>query len=761
MKYTYSNVEIDRALVLKTMNCQPDSPVYNEVMKAYEELLPQVNRRVEAVCLLGLGMIEEADQTEEYPAGTRVIYVIVTVGAALSRFSSELFDQGEYLKGAMADAMADACLFGLEKRWMVSLREYCRELGVGVSKRLEPPAGLPMTVQKTAWEQLNARKEAGIEITSGYMYQPLKSACQVLVVSEDACQFRAAHDCRQCPRLDCWNRQVKPVTVTICTQGDVTAGETGIACAREDVTAGDAVITCREGESILEAYQRQLGYASAVCGGHGTCGKCRIQLLEGELEVTAADKETLSKEELSQGYRLSCRAYPQVDCRIRLCFQGEEELEVLSQFWGKRYITKMSEGEAAMAEIPFKYAGIAIDIGTTTLAAQLVDLTTGRILASASAINHQRAYGADVISRLEASNSGKDRELQLVLRRDLDVLVSRLLQQAKMEAAQVTKVILAGNTVMCHLLMGYPCQTLGVYPFTPVNLGIIHGTYEEILGEKRLQADTWIFPGFSTYVGGDITAGLYACGMEQSRDVRLLVDLGTNGEMALGSREKLIIASVAAGPAFEGGNISCGAGSIPGAVSHVRMDPAGKPVVETIQGKAPVGICGTGVIELAAELLRTKLVDETGRMNEDYEEWGYPFAQTEDGKVLHLTQKDVRELQLAKAAVRAGVETLIKRYGIGYEEVSQVLLAGGMGFGLDKDAAVAIGLLPEAWKDKITAVGNSSLAGCVRALLDEAWQETAVRLTAGTRELELAADDCFGAGYIEHMMFPMGRFKDS
>lgn len=754
MIHTYTNVTIDREHVFKTMNCYPDSPVYDQVLTAYEELLPQVERLVEAVCLFGEGTLGEADGTVEYPAGTKVIYMISSVGHSLSRLSTELFEEGEYLQGAMSDAMADACLLGLEKQWMEDLREYCRERNLGIRKRLEPPQGLPMSVQKTAWEQLNAKELAGLEITSGYMYNPLKSVCQVFVITEDAGQFRTEHDCRRCPQVNCPHRHVEPVRVTICERKE--NGDQKDAQMAETIT-----ITCDENESILDAYRRQVGYASAVCGGRGTCGKCRIRLLKGELKVTSADRSVLTEEELLAGYRLSCRAYPEDDCSIQVCFQEEEAFEVLSRFAGSGKRDGDEAGDPA-GTVKIKKgelcAGIAIDIGTTTLAAQLINLEDGQILASASAVNHQRAYGADVISRLEASNSGQGEALQKVIRADLDALVKRLLQKTGIASELVKKVVIAGNTVMCHLLMGYSCRTLGVYPFTPVNLKMIHSSYSEIVGSDRLAADTWILPGFSTYVGADITAGIYACGMAESQKLRLMVDLGTNGEMAIGNQDRLLTASVAAGPAFEGGNISCGTGSVPGAVSHVRMDSTGSMVIETIQGERPSGICGTGVIELTAELLRMEVVDATGRLEERYEEAGYPFAQTEDGRELCLTQKDIREIQLAKAAVRAGVETLIKRYGVRYEDIEEVLLAGGMGFQLDQEAAVTIGLLPEELKEKITAVGNSSLAGCVRALRDDSWQETTDRLTAKAEEQALATDEYFGAAYIEHMMFPEEEF---
>jgi uncharacterized 2Fe-2S/4Fe-4S cluster protein (DUF4445 family) len=211
--------------------------------------------------------------------------------------------------------------------------------------------------------------------------------------------------------------------------------------------------------------------------------------------------------------------------------------------------------------------------------------------------------------------------------------------------------------------MGYDCKSLGEYPFTPVNIDLIEGTYKEILADDYLQASVRIVPGISTFVGGDITAGLFSCNVDQQEEYSLLIDLGTNGEMALGNKDKIIVTSTAAGPAFEGGNIEWGVGSLEGAIAGVKIVD-GKAEVRTIGDKAPIGICGTGGIETVAELIKAELVDETGCLDDDYFDEGYPLAETENGEEIVFTQQDVREVQLAKAAVRAGIETLFLRYGI-------------------------------------------------------------------------------------------------
>lgn len=769
MKIENMRISVDRESVLRMIDCREDNPAYEDIEKAYEELLPEVMRLAQGRCLYGIGEIAAEDAAPDCPAGTKVLYVISTVGRELSGLESELFADGDYVKGLLADAMADACLFGLEVEWQEQVRQFLAELGLGVKARLEAPEGLPMSVQQTAYVCLNAGQELDMGITSGCMYDPVKSACYVLVLSDDPELFAAQHDCRRCPRLECRARKVSPVSVTVCS------------------SEGKRQIPCEAGESILEAYRRQGGNAGAVCGGKGLCGKCRIRLITGALPVTDADRSVFGESELVAGFRLSCTAYPASDCEVELCFQDETEFQAVDQFAGGTASGPAASENQAAGGLADRTAGdpaaardraagslagardraaaakdqaagaagfgIAVDIGTTTLAAQIVDLGSGQVLASASSVNRQRSFGADVISRIEAASGGSGGKLQGLIRADISSLVGSLLDQVQAQARDVKRVVIAGNTTMGHLLMGYPCETLGVYPFTPVNIGVIRDSCRSVIGSGELDCEAVLFPGISTFVGGDIVSGLYACGVSQSDKVNLLVDLGTNGEMAIGCRDRLLVTSTAAGPAFEGGNISWGTGSIPGAICHVHMESEHEVKVETIGGRPPVGICGTGVIEITAELLKQELIDETGLLDEEYFEEGFPVAAAAGGEYIVFTQKDVREIQLAKSAVRAGVETLIRRYGISYEEIDQVYLAGGFGFKMDREAAVTVGLFPEELKDKITAVGNSSLAGAVRALRDPGWLTEVEGLVRASAEVELSNDADFNELYMTHMMF--------
>ncbi|MBP1755968.1 MAG: hypothetical protein H6Q59_2366 [Firmicutes bacterium] len=523
-------------------------------------------------------------------------------------------------------------------------------------------------------------------------------------------------------------------------------------------------ITLQERESILEAMLRHGITYPSDCGGRGTCGKCKIRVIEGKLVISTSDRKCLSEKELEEGYRLACKAYPEENITVSLPNRVEDEIQVLTE--SNRLTSSMYSTQNSVDGY-----GIGIDLGTTTLALQLMD-STGRILATHSSVNPQRVYGADVISRMRASMEGKRETLRDLIHHSLRTGILKLIREVNIEAELVSQITIAGNTTMIHLLMGYPCDTLGVYPFTPVNLDRIDLTFGELFDERepittqKEAEDDWeqgaigklqkatvtILPGVGAFVGGDIVAGLGVCDFDRSEKVCLLIDLGTNGELALGNQDKLLVSSTAAGPAFEGGNISCGLASIPGAISRVTI---GNEVIhlQTIGDKKPSGICGTGVVELCAELLRSGGMDATGLLKEDYFTQGVPLYEDDQVKIT-FTQKDVRELQLAKAAIRAGIEVLLSRYGITYSEVDTVYLAGGFGYVLDLAKAVTIGLLPEELQNKVLSVGNTSLSGTLRYNLDSEFAARLLKIVHGATEVHLSNEVNFQEKYLSHINFP-------
>lgn len=501
---------------------------------------------------------------------------------------------------------------------------------------------------------------------------------------------------------------------------------------------------CGGDRSLMEELLRQEIYISSVCGGRGTCGKCRIRVTSGNLKITKPDQSVFTEQELEQGWRLACKAYPEEDCTIHI---GEEErgFEVVTE---NQVLSKASSSSRSKEE---GYI-IGIDIGTTTLAFSLVEIPGKDSCRTYTSINRQRIYGADVISRIQASNDGKKDELQKSIQRELLQGIRNVIEEEKLPENWLKAIAIAGNATMIHLLMGYSCETLGSYPYTPVNINTIELSSKEVLGDGYPDVPVVILPGISTFVGGDIVAGLLACDFDRSAKSCLFIDLGTNGEIALGNKDRILVSSTAAGPAFEGGNISCGTGSIPGAICNLRIENE-KADIRTIGDAAPVGICGTGVLELTSELLKEGLMDETGLLVQRHFEEGYEVTKDIRGNAIRFTQKDIREVQLAKAAIRAGIEILLREYGTGYEDIDIVYLAGGFGYKLDRDKAVHIGLLPKELSGKIKAVGNSSLGGAIRYLTDNLSHRRVDNIIKVSQEIHLSAHKDFQELYLKHMNF--------
>lgn len=508
-------------------------------------------------------------------------------------------------------------------------------------------------------------------------------------------------------------------------------------------------LVCEEGESLLQMLVKNDIYISAACGGAGKCGKCKVRFMKGATAITPDDEVCLTKEELEDGWRLSCLSYPTADCLIEVASDDESDFAIVSDYQNqKKHVDNITEDGY----------DIAIDIGTTTIAINLIGKTSKEVCRTHTTINRQRAYGADVISRIQASVDGKGKELRESIQNDLLDGIMEVVKEEGVSPTLVDRIAIAGNTTMGHLLMGYSCESLGVFPFTPVNIDTIHVSFTELFEGVATDSTGFenakivLLPGISTFVGADISAGMLSCNMDQTEGPCLLLDLGTNGEMAIGKAGNYMVTSTAAGPAFEGGNISCGMGAVKGAISGVTIKD-GEVTVETIGDKPPVGLCGTGVLETVYELLQDELIDETGVLDDDYFDDGFELAKTPEGEPITFTQQDIREIQLAKSAVRAGLETLLLRYGVTYDEVEKVFLAGGFGYRIDLEKTIGIGLIPEELRSKIEAVGNSSLGGAGKFLLEEDAPARIDQMMKECSEVALSTDKDFIQFYTDYMFF--------
>lgn len=372
---------------------------------------------------------------------------------------------------------------------------------------------------------------------------------------------------------------------------------------------------------------------------------------------------------------------------------------------------------------PFNTNGTAIDIGTTTIAA--VKFRDGKTEKVYTAPNPQRTFGADVLSRIEAANGGKREELTKLIRDKIDECISYL-------GSERDRIIIAANTVMSSLYHGYDCSQLGVYPFKAQSLETVRNDNTIILG------------GISGFVGGDIVSGLYMCGFADSDEINMLVDLGTNGEIAIGCRDRIICTSAPAGPAFEGGGISCGSAAAGGAVCAVSLKD-GK--IETVSGKEPDGICGSGIIDLIAGFVETGIIDETGLLDRKY---GGKYSLTDN---VFVSQHDIRQIQTAKSAVRTGIEILIKEYGADESDIKNIYVSGGFSKRLNFDSACTVGLLPKRFKDRFRAIGNSSLGGCVKLLDNECSLRGVDIIRTVSEDFSLAQHPKFTEMFVKYMGF--------
>lgn len=647
------------------------------------------------------------------------LYVILTLGAAVSRQIDRYQDDGDELAAVLFAAMADTCLFALEQQVLQQLRLICRQKGCGIVCRHEPGSDLPLSVQADAVCETAAGRTAGVTVNAAMALSPEKSMSLVFDLCEDPAVFQVKHDCTACPKTDCPQRQAE--------------------------SAREVRLTCPGGCRVHDYIQSQGTALAMSCGGKGMCGKCRVRVVRGRLPVTPEDKRIFSEAQLAQGWRLACKAVTREAVEIVVPVQEQQGFSALAA---------EAADEGALSLAADHDYGLAVDIGTTTLAAALVDCTDGKILATATAVNSQRSFGADVVSRIGAACHGKGKALQKAVRRDLTRLMKQLLKDHPGTAARCRQMAIAANTTMLHLLMGWPCDGLGDWPFHPVSLGGKTYRAQEVLGPQSPLADATVtlLPGMSTYVGADITAGIWQCGLASSDDVSLFVDLGTNGEMVLGNKDQRFIASAPAGPALEGGKLTWGTGSVPGAICGVRIE-RGRAKVRTIDHTVPVGICGTGILEAMAGLVREGLVDETGKLVEPYFHKGFPLASTLDYQRITLSQQDIREIQMAKSAIRAGIESLIERSGISRQRVHQVFLAGGFGYYLDPQKAAVIGLLPADLAERTTAVGNTSLKGAIGLLTGAVTLEELQAIAAGVEEIVLGNDEAFQRLYIDYLNF--------
>jgi uncharacterized 2Fe-2S/4Fe-4S cluster protein (DUF4445 family) len=488
-------------------------------------------------------------------------------------------------------------------------------------------------------------------------------------------------------------------------------------------------LTAPEGTAL-----RDLLFAQGVefpCGGHGRCRGCRVHVLEGHVPINDAQRERLSAEELAQGWRLACQ------CTL------EDDLVIELRQW---------DAAILVDDTPFVFQprtglGVAVDLGTTTLVTQLLDLTTGRVLAVRTALNSQARFGADVMSRVQFGVP-KDGEKQLrdLIRQQIGSLIEQLIFAAQIPEGKITDVVVVGNTVMHHLFCGLDVEPLSRYPFESENLGLQSFRGQDLGWKLTGDAHVRFLPCLGGFVGSDILAGILATNLGERNDLNGLVDLGTNGEIVIGNRQRLLCASTAAGPAFEGARISMGMRAATGAISEVIVED--HTVNCRVLGNVPPqGLCGSGLVDAVAAGLELGTIQSSGRFADSLGAWTLAAP-------VVLTQSDIRELQLAKGAIAAGIRMLLDRFGASAGDLKKLYLAGAFGNYINRASAQRIGLISFPL-EKVEAAGNTALLGAKLALFrPEEEDGSYASLRQRTEHVALNADQSFQETFVEEMVFP-------
>ena len=573
-----------------------------------------------------------------------------------------------------------------------------------------------------------------------------------------------------------------------------------------------------KGMDLLEIIRMENIPLWFICNGEGTCGKCRVRLVGTQIKPNAAERRHIPREDLAKGYRLACQIKLTEPLQLELpgrqdspqaiLHKGLLEIDQVDPLWGKlimdrpdvlswqniasklastfvpsidvlQRVAQLQRQSLDYQKLTLEYfenqvidvyplcnrqdnihpkMGVAIDIGTTTLAAYLVDLRQGQILKTASTYNPEAQYGADVISRIQyaSTSEGLERLHQLLISA-MNQLLLELVKEGEISLQDIIQLNLVGNSCMAHLLMNVNPAGLGRVPFEPVFKHMVEFDPIELGIKVHPQAQAFLLPGIGGFVGSDISAGILTCRLTPLRN-ELFVDIGTNCEMVLSGCGKMLGCSTAAGPAFEGATITCGMLAKPGAICDIILEPD-TLTLTTINNEAPVGICGTGLIRIMVELLKKGIIDENGSFVKQVQHPLFDgeaqrfYMVKEPLKSIYISQQDIRQFQLAKGAIRCGIELMLKRLALSAGELETIYLAGAFGTYINPEDAIFLGLLPPTPVQKIRPVGNTAGTGAVLSLISQTALNSLKSIVQDIEHVELADDPEFTEKFMEALMF--------
>lgn len=505
-------------------------------------------------------------------------------------------------------------------------------------------------------------------------------------------------------------------------------------------------------QTLMESMKQAGIFLDAPCAGQGTCGKCLVKI--------SADQENWKTVKACQ---TKVTADLWVDTR-----ENARKHHILTASSIRKVPYEPSLPEKICLDKLENYYLAAFDIGTTTIAGYLLDGKNGEPICTASSLNPQAAYGADVISRANYNLEHGSQELADCIHRAIDDLIAELTQKAGVRREEVIQICLVGNTCMHHIFFSYSMDSLVRAPYEPYQKGLIRDRAQNYQIQIHPEGELIFLPVIAGFVGADTMGCILTMRPDQKEEITLMIDIGTNGELVLGNRERLICCSTAAGPAFEGAKIECGMRGAQGAIDHVTWD--GKEFHYSVIGDGePRGICGSGLIDVIACLLRAGLIEESGRLLTPEvaaeqekrlavhieERAGKPvFVFDKRYPSVYLSQKDIREVQLAKGAISAGILLMEKEIGIVHDQIRRVYIAGAFGNYMDPESACDIGLLPGCLRERIEPVGNAAGEGAKLALLNKKELEKTKELMNCVDFLELAVVPEFQDCFVDELEFP-------
>lgn len=498
------------------------------------------------------------------------------------------------------------------------------------------------------------------------------------------------------------------------------------------------------------------------CGGVGACGKCRVRDITGSPlgALTVTEQKFFSREEAEAGFRLACCAIVTGSGRVEVCSIPDSAGSKILQEFSGHGITEWQPDCG-------KY-GIAVDIGTTTVVCYLLDLEVHREVDCCSFLNPQVSFGDDVISRISYTSRSQQAltQLQSALIVDLDEAISGMARKNGISARDITQIVVAGNTVMEHIFVGTSPESIGHSPYAPQFLTHVPIMASELGLHISDRAVVKLLPNVAGYVGADIVAGVSAYGMDKESRTSLLIDIGTNNEIVIGNCDGLFCCATAAGPALEGARIQYGMRASTGAIEKVVL-ANGELLCSTIGGVSPKGLCGSGLIDAIALLVKNGVIDKRGRLLSSSECMDDRFSHRIDrdasnmGRILltdnnhpvYLTQKDIREVQLAIGAIKVGVDVMLESAGKKVEDVDEVLLAGAFGCNIDIMNSIFVGLLPNVERNKIRSIRNASGYGASLALASARFFDGTKETAAKMSYVELSSLTDFQKRFINAMLF--------